>query len=71
MTGAAGLYHPEKFLPHHLLMRLNAREMVTGNDVYPYLPEGFLLREEDDTFGYMMRWRRASPTAFEPFDDGI
>ena len=71
MTGAAGLLHPSGFLPRHLLMRVNDREMVTGDDVYPYLPEGFLLRSEEDQFGYLMRWNRSSSAAFEPFDDGI
>ena len=68
MTGAAGLDHPGKFRPHHLLMREGDRGMVTGEEVYPYLPEGFLLREEPDAFGYLMRWRRARPESFEPFD---
>jgi len=58
-------------LPRHLLMRVNDREMVTGEDVSPYMPEGFLLRDEEDAFGYTQRWRRASSAAFEPFDDGI
>jgi glutamate synthase domain-containing protein 2 len=68
MTGAAGLDHPGKFLPHHLIMREADRDMVTGQEVYPYLPEGFLLREEEDAFGYLMRWRRARAENFEPFD---
>lgn len=68
MTGAAGLSHPGDFRPHHLLMRESDRDMVTGEDVYPYLPEGFLLREEDDKFGYLMRWKRARANSYEPFD---
>lgn len=68
MTGAAGLDHPGKFLPHHLLMRESDRDMVTGQDVYPYLPEGFLLREEPDEFGYLMRWKRSRAESFEPLD---
>ncbi|MGO4910510.1 FMN-binding glutamate synthase family protein [Pseudorhodobacter sp. W20_MBD10_FR17] len=71
MTGAAGLTHPSNFMPRHLMMRVNDRVMVTGEEVYPYLPEGFLLRNEEDGFGYLPRWHRASPAAFEPFDDGI
>ncbi len=71
MTGAAGLDHPGKFLPHHLMMREKDRDMVTGQQVYPYMPEGFLLREEDDRFGYLSRWRRSSSASFEPFDDGV
>ncbi len=68
MTGAAGLRHPGEFRPHHLLMRESDRDMVTGEDVYPYLPEGFLLREEADEFGYLIRWQRARASDFEPFD---
>jgi len=71
MTGAAGLTHPSGFLPHHLLMREKDRDMVTGEDVYPYMPEGFLLREDDDRFGYLKRWRRSSSKSFEPFDGGV
>ena len=71
MTGAAGLTHPGQFLPHHLLMRENDRDMVTGQDVYPYMPNGFLLREDDTRFGYLERWRRADPNGFAPLDDGV
>ena len=53
------------------MMRENDREMVTGEDVYPYMPEGFLLRGETDKFGYMKRWNRSSADSFEPFDDGV
>ena len=68
MTGAAGLASPGDFLPHHLLMRESDRNMVTGEDVYPYLPEGFLLREDEDDHGYLMRWHRSRSSSFEPFD---
>ncbi|MEY8830694.1 FMN-binding glutamate synthase family protein [Sedimentitalea sp. XS_ASV28] len=68
MTGAAGLDHPGKFLPHHLLMREADRDMVTGQEIYPYLPEGFLLREEEDKFGYLLRWNRARADDFKPVD---
>ncbi len=68
MTGAAGLAQPCDFRPHHLLTRARARAMVTGHDIYPYLPEGFLLRDEEDDFGYAVRWRRARADSFAPFD---
>lgn len=71
MTGAAGLDHPGMFLPHHLMVRESDRNMVTGQEVYPYMPEGFLLREDDDRFGYLERWLRARPDAFEPIDSGV
>ncbi len=68
MTGAAGLSHPREFLPHHLLMRERDRDMVTGAEIYPYLPEGFLLRGETDSFGYHDRWLRSRAESFAPFD---
>lgn len=68
MTGAAGLSHPTDFRPHHLLMRKSDREMVTGEEVYPYLPEGFLLRGEADEFGYLGRWNRSRAMEFAPVD---
>ncbi|MCY1126835.1 FMN-binding glutamate synthase family protein [Frigidibacter sp. RF13] len=66
LTGAAGLDHPSGFLPHHLIMRETDRDMVTGDEVYPYLPDGFLLRDEEDRFGYLLRWRRANSASFAP-----
>jgi hypothetical protein len=47
-------------------MRENDRDMVTGQEAYPYLPEGFLLREEDVGFGYLERWWRARAESFAP-----
>ena len=71
MTGAAGLDHPGKFLPHHLLVREKDRDMKVGSEVYPYQPEGFLLRGEDVGFGFLSRWNRAHPESFAPPDDGV
>ncbi|KEP71628.1 FMN-binding glutamate synthase family protein [Thioclava sp. BHET1] len=71
MTGAAGLTHPGQFLPHHLLVRVTDRDFKVGDEVYPYLPEGFLLREEEDNMGYLKRWKRARSEAFEPIDAGV
>ncbi len=68
MTGAAGLTQPSQFRPHHLLMREKDRDMVTGDEVYPDLPEGFLIRDEPDAFGYLMRWNRARAESFDPVD---
>lgn len=70
MTGAAGLRHPGEFLPHHLIIRERHHEMVTGDEVYSYLPEGCLLDENQDSdpFGYLMRWRRSRAESFKPFD---
>ena len=66
MTGAAGLSHPREFMPHHLIMREKDRDMVTGQEIYPYLPEGFLVEEMEDAFGYLTRWRNSRAETFAP-----
>ncbi|WP_108482079.1 FMN-binding glutamate synthase family protein [Oceaniglobus ichthyenteri] len=66
MSGAAGLSDPRKFLPHHFLQRDASGETVTGQQVFPYLPEGFLLRGEDCGKGYLERWNRADSASFAP-----
>lgn len=68
MTGAAGLEHPNAFLPHHLMLRQRGDSMVTGDEVYPYLPERFLIEGHADQFGHLDRWNRASADAFGPRD---
>jgi glutamate synthase domain-containing protein 2 len=68
MTGAAGLSHPSAFLPRHFMTRPKDGEAVTGDEAWPYLPEGFLLRGEADNFGYLTRWNRARADDFAPFD---
>lgn len=69
ITGAAGLSHPGEFLPHHLMIRDSDAHMVSGNQAFPYLPEGFLLgKAEADPGGYYNRWKRASADGFAPID---
>ncbi|OSQ47830.1 FMN-binding glutamate synthase family protein [Marivita geojedonensis] len=69
LTSAAGLLHPGEFLPFHLLLREGDRTMVTGDEIYPYMPVGFLLNSGDeDPQGYRKRWRRSSADSFQPFD---
>ena len=66
MTGAAGLSHPGEFQPHHIILREKDRTMVTGQDIYPNLPEGFLVDEQEDGFGYLARWQRSRAESFVP-----
>lgn len=67
MTGAAGLNHPSEFQPHHLLMREGDCNMVTGQEIHPYMPDGFLLRGEEDSYGYLERWKRSRAESFDAF----
>ncbi len=67
MTGAAGLHHPNDFLPYHLMLRQGDKLMVEGNDVYAYLPEGYLLDDDaEDYRGNKSRWARARADSFAP-----
>ncbi|MEL6170014.1 MAG: FMN-binding glutamate synthase family protein [Pseudomonadota bacterium] len=64
MAGAAGLSSPCDFLPYHFMQRKASGDMMTGDEAFPYLPEGFLLRGEDLGEGYLDRWNRARPDSF-------
>jgi hypothetical protein len=67
MTGAAGLTHPGKFMPQHMMLRQGDKKMVEASDAFAYLPEGFLLSEGDETGAisdYRKRWHRASAESF-------
>jgi glutamate synthase domain-containing protein 2 len=68
MTGAAGLSDPNDFLPRHFLDRQSDGRLVTGDEAFPYLPEGFLLKNAPDDHGYAQRWARARAEEFVPFD---
>ena len=69
MTGAAGLTDPSEFLPRHLMLRQGDKSMVQGDEVYGYLPEGYLLDEKAlDYKGNKTRWSRAQASSFVPFD---
>lgn len=66
MAGTAGLSSPLQFLPHHFMQRDTSGEMLTGDQAWPWLPEGFLIDEDEDPHGYLDRWRRARPDSFAP-----
>lgn len=69
MTGAAGLTHPSDFLPRHLMLRQSDASMVQGDEVFGYLPEGYLLNDTAEDFkGNKTRWARAQASSFVPFD---
>ena len=69
MTGAAGLENPSEFLPRHMMLRQGDKSMVQGDEVYGYLPEGYLLDDKaQDYKGNKTRWSRAQASSFVPFD---
>ncbi|NNK78796.1 MAG: FMN-binding glutamate synthase family protein, partial [Litoreibacter sp.] len=68
MTGAAGLHDPRDFLPRHFLTRQSDSRMETGDEAFPYLPEGFLLKKGADGHDYRTRWDRAHADSFAPVD---
>jgi len=68
MCGAAGLEDPSDFLPRHFMTREKDRVITEGDEAFPYQPIGFLLREEADDQGYLIRWNRARADNFAPID---
>lgn len=69
MAGAAGLESPSNFLPRHMMMRQSDNSMVQGDQVFGYLPEGYLLDDQSPDYnGNKTRWARAQADSFVPFD---
>ena len=68
IAGAAGLTDPRDFMPYHFMFRRSDNEMADGNEAYPYLPEGFLLANEEipGLEDWYDRWDRASAETFAP-----
>ena len=68
IAGAAGLSDPSDFLPYHFMFRSRPGTFEDGNEVYPYLPEGFLLtgKDPEGLATWHDRWSRASAASFTP-----
>lgn len=68
IAGAAGLTDPRNFMPYHFMFRQKDSEFLDGNEVYPYLPNGFLLADEEypELADWHDRWERASAESFVP-----
>ncbi len=68
LASAAGLDHPIDFLPYHLMFRQEASTFMDGNEVFAYVPEGFLLAAErhPDLAEWHDRWDRATAQTFAP-----
>lgn len=67
IAGAAGLADPSDFMPYHFMFR-QTTGFRDGNEVYPYLPRGFLLADEEipGLEDWYDRWERATPDSFAP-----
>ncbi len=68
LVGSAGLSHPSELTPRHFNLRSRRGDTVEGHELYPWLPEGFLLEERDLGHGYLERWGRARAESFAPVD---
>ncbi|MGD9294360.1 MAG: FMN-binding glutamate synthase family protein [Roseobacter sp.] len=67
MTGAAGLTHPGNFMPQHMMLRTGDKKMAEASEIFTYLPEGFLLNNQEDSAtmsDYRHRWNRARAQSF-------
>ena len=68
LAGAAGLTDPRDFMPYHFMFRHEDNEFSDGNEVYSYLPEGFLLSgpEIRGLEAWYSRWERAKADSYAP-----
>jgi glutamate synthase domain-containing protein 2 len=68
LAGAAGLSDPRDFMPYHFMFRQKDNEFLDGNEVYPYLPNGFLVSGSEiaELSDWYSRWDRASAESFAP-----
>jgi len=68
LASAAGLDHPTDFLPYHLMFRQEAGSFMDGNEMFAYVPEGFLLAPDrhPDLPEWHDRWDRATAQTFAP-----
>lgn len=68
IAGAAGLNHPSNFMPYHFMFRQKDNAFFDGNEVYPYLPDGFLVsgKEIPELADWHSRWDRANAESFAP-----
>jgi glutamate synthase domain-containing protein 2 len=65
LLGAAGLEHPQDLKPWHLQVRHQSGDIMRGDDVYPRVAPGALLRGEVSP-ALSREWERAQAESFEP-----
>ena len=66
ILSSAGVSHPSKLLPQHLVMRSSENEIRLFSNMHFYLPEGALLGEDIDSNYYSSIWNIAQAESFQP-----
>jgi len=64
IVSAAGLDHPNEFIPVHFSRRVSAREVVTYAELYPTLRPGELLDGGCEDTRFREAWKMASAASF-------
>jgi glutamate synthase domain-containing protein 2 len=65
LVAAAGLDHPNDFMPAHFSRRVSPREVVNFDALYPTVQPGELLAGTDDP-RFQHAWKMASADTFRP-----
>ncbi len=63
LVAAAGIDHPNEFMPAHFSRRVSPREVVTFRELYPHLRPGELLEGTDDP-RFRDAWKMATASTF-------
>ena len=63
VVAAAGLSHPSKLRPEHIMRRVSARQVLTFADIYPESEPGSFLRDDVPSV-WRAAWQRASADRF-------
>jgi Conserved region in glutamate synthase len=64
LVAAAGLDHPNQFMPPHFCRRISGREVVTYDELFPTLRPGELLSGDTEDHRFREAWKMASSTSF-------
>jgi glutamate synthase domain-containing protein 2 len=61
---ASGLQHPSDFTPHHLMIRVNSREVRSAASQYLWLDQGALMGNDVAHPAFAKYWDHADPESF-------
>jgi glutamate synthase domain-containing protein 2 len=65
MLAAAGVEHPSKLGPHHLVRRVSQTEVKLFSQLHPFLDPRVLVEEKCENEFYAMSWAMARPDSFD------